>query len=425
VGGRRGRRPLGVLRAGSFALVLGLALGACEHEQVRPSLKPASQPEVAALLLKIELDARLLRHRADDRTLQHYTARLDALDTLLAHIALTTRYLAEGRMHAAEVGTEIASISFDFMRADFEATIRHIGGTVRDSCNHGLAWTGIGIQGLARDPGWADRTQEVAQALGQARSHRDNVLRAAPIANVMRVGVAAASLTSTAASMWSLTRSGLAALARLATWMERGGASFGVLQVAPEGGAAIQLVTSAGALTLTHAEVMVLVNAGQISATAAALHMMASDQPPKVHQAKAFEEWAKKLPTKPTPTDGPRNKYEIAKTGPVNYQVKGAGDEPIWADGLRSSDGHLLEAKYIENPARSPFIDGSGCPGPIRTKALVDMVKEFKRYAAVIRDASNPVVGLEVIVNDARAVPYFESLLKQFSIPGQVIVSPL
>jgi hypothetical protein len=424
MGRRRGCRALGLLKVAVLAFgVLGLA---CEHDPASQSPPEAEgRARVAARLLKIELDARLLRRRADDPTLAHYTARLDAIDALLAHIAVTTRYLAEDRRRAAEVGTDVAGVTFDLMRADLEATVRHSGGVIRSDCNKGLEWAGIGIQGLAVGPDWADRTSEVAQALARASFHRDNVVRAAPIVEVMKAGVAAASITSAAASVFSLARSGLAVLARLSAWMESGGAAFGVLQAAPEGGAAIQMVTSAGALTLTHAEVMILVNAGQLSATAAALHMMASGQPPKLpQQAKAFEQWASKLPARPTPATSPEGKYEVAKTGPLNHQVQGSGHDPIWADGLRASDGHVLEAKHVGDATISPYVDGSSCPDAIRAKVLEKLMFEFERYAAVVRDTSNPVVGLEVIVSDAKAVPLFERLMAQFSIPGQVVVSP-
>jgi hypothetical protein len=39
-------------------------------------------------------------------------------------------------------------------------------------------------------------------------------------------------------------------------------------------------------------------------------------------------------------------------------------------------------------------------------------------------DPATPVVGLEVIVNDARAVPFFEALLAEFRIPGRVVIKP-
>ncbi len=100
------------------------------------------------------------------------------------------------------------------------------------------------------------------------------------------------------------------------------------------------------------------------------------------------------------------------------------GGEEIWADGISFQTGQLLEAKFIENPANSPYISSSRIPPFIRTKAVSDVENEFRRYAAVINDPETPVVGLLVIVNIAEAVPFFESLLSQFNLPGSVIVLP-
>jgi hypothetical protein len=42
----------------------------------------------------------------------------------------------------------------------------------------------------------------------------------------------------------------------------------------------------------------------------------------------------------------------------------------------------------------------------------------------VINDPETPVVELQVIVNIEEPVPFFESLLSQFNLPGSVIVLP-
>jgi len=187
---------------------------------------------------------------------------------------------------------------------------------------------------------------------------------------------------------------------------------------------ALELVSPvAEAVTLTHAEAIALVSAGQLGGSAAALYMMASGLPPKPVDPKAFEDWIKRAPKKRTPTTSPEYKYEVRKTGPTNITVSGGGVQ-IAADGARVTDAHLLEAKYVGDPIRSPFVKGSKCPEVIRQKVLKDVTEQFRRYAAVIHDPRTPVVGLEVIVNDARVVPYFEQMMKQLGIPGQVVVSP-
>jgi hypothetical protein len=71
---------------------------------------------------------------------------------------------------------------------------------------------------------------------------------------------------------------------------------------------------------------------------------------------------------------------------------------------------------------RSPFIPGSKCGETARTRILDALMNEFARYAAVIKDPDTPVMGLEVIVSDVRAVPFFEALLRKFDIPGEVVV---
>ncbi|WP_407653817.1 hypothetical protein [Archangium lipolyticum] len=82
----------------------------------------------------------------------------------------------------------------------------------------------------------------------------------------------------------------------------------------------------------------------------------------------------------------------------------------------------MLETKYIEKPGMSPFIEGSACNDDIRQIIRTKQEKEFGRYAAVILDPATPAVGLEVIVNDARALPFFRELMSELGIPGRVVV---
>jgi hypothetical protein len=49
---------------------------------------------------------------------------------------------------------------------------------------------------------------------------------------------------------------------------------------------------------------------------------------------------------------------------------------------------------------------------------------EFRSYAAVIADGTTPAVAMEVVINDARALPFFERLLRALGIPGEVVVKP-
>ncbi len=68
----------------------------------------------------------------------------------------------------------------------------------------------------------------------------------------------------------------------------------------------------------------------------------------------------------------------------------------------------MLEAKFIEQPDRSPFVEGSKLPDFMPERILVRVEDEFLRYAAVINDPNTPVIGLEVITNEPRTDLAFE-----------------
>ena len=138
---------------------------------------------------------------------------------------------------------------------------------------------------------------------------------------------------------------------------------------------------------------------------------------------KVFDDWADNLPRKSTPTNTVKDQYEVAQTGPWNYQISGGG-EKVWADGLDAPLAAALESKFIVQPGRSPFIPGSMAPPFIRQKIVGEVTDEFRRYAAVIQDAKTPLRQLIVYVSDPAAVPFFRDLMSRFSIPGTVIVRP-
>jgi restriction endonuclease fold toxin 2 of polymorphic toxin system len=144
---------------------------------------------------------------------------------------------------------------------------------------------------------------------------------------------------------------------------------------------------------------------------------------PKKVNLQAFKEWIEKAKRRPVREDSDAYKYQRKQAGPEEMQVSGGGEQ-VWADGASMEKARLLEIKHIGDAERSPFIAGSKCAEKARTMILNALMDEFARYAAVIKDPNTPAVGLEVIVNDGRAVALFEQLLKHFGIPGEVVVRP-
>ena len=144
---------------------------------------------------------------------------------------------------------------------------------------------------------------------------------------------------------------------------------------------------------------------------------------PKKVDAKSFKQWLDKAERRPAREQPEAYAYQKKHAGPDEILVSGGGEQ-VWADGARTDTARLVEAKHVGQPDKSPFIAGSQCEDWLRLKIEKDVAGEFRRYAAVINDPSTPATFLEVIVNDARAVPYFEGLLRRFGIPGEVVVRP-
>ncbi|NES19074.1 MAG: hypothetical protein F6K41_09115 [Symploca sp. SIO3E6] len=80
------------------------------------------------------------------------------------------------------------------------------------------------------------------------------------------------------------------------------------------------------------------------------------------------EAWARSFPRKLTPTYSQRHRFQIKHCGVEEIRVRDGGEE-IWADGVNFQTGQLLEAKYIGNPANSPYILHSNIPPGYQLKA--------------------------------------------------------
>jgi len=133
--------------------------------------------------------------------------------------------------------------------------------------------------------------------------------------------------------------------------------------------------------------------------------------------------WVATLLTRPVQQPNtPFGAYQLRQTGSIEYLAVGGGSE-IWADGIRIQDCYFLEAKHVGNPTSSPFVPGSNFPAFLQPGVDADIIGEVTRYTAIINDPSTPMVGLEIITNDARAVPYFQGFLG--ALPnGRVVVRP-
>lgn len=145
--------------------------------------------------------------------------------------------------------------------------------------------------------------------------------------------------------------------------------------------------------------------------------------PRKEPDPQAFESWIRQAQRRKIQGDSPSHNFQADHVGNEEFLVRGGGKE-VWADGYRTTEAFLLEVKHVDKPESSPFIKGSRCGEAVRGMIRDKEFEQFSRYAAILKDPATPVVGLEVILNDARAVPFFESLMRELGIPGRIVVGP-
>ena len=136
---------------------------------------------------------------------------------------------------------------------------------------------------------------------------------------------------------------------------------------------------------------------------------------------KKFDEYIQGLKTKVNPRknldDGV---FERRVTGDdIQYEAIGGG-EKIWADGVNSSKRALLDAKHnpgnfytLDSYNQKPFLYG-------------DLEDEFRRYAKIIADETNPTEGLIIYISreSENSVSLFEHLASKYNVPTKVELDP-
>lgn len=403
-----------------------LVLVACERPYpTGAEVSPRPAREAARGLLQVELELEALANVIEASATPNSQDRRETIKFLRSHVARCAGWLASvdqapEHLVAAHVGLDLAGVGYDLARIDLAATWRSLDGLARQSTNSGLDAVFRAVRVLERAPSEAT-SEDVTADLLLAVAQRDKLLRTLPIANALRAGVQAASIVSGAYSLAAAVRAAGAPLQRMAAFLAGPGRAAAMLDVAA-GSAAIRLVSTGGTLVLTEAEVISLAQAGVLSTAAVQLYMMSSGRPPKVPNPRAFADWIEKAPTRaPQVPDAEHAKFQVKYAGPEERLVRASSGEEVWADGGRAADCRLLEAKYVGDPSKSPFVSASN---PVHERIRNLVREQFQRYAAIIRDLRSPAVSLEVITNDSRAVPFFEALLKDLGIPGEVVVRP-
>ena len=95
------------------------------------------------------------------------------------------------------------------------------------------------------------------------------------------------------------------------------------------------------------------------------------------------------------------------------------GDCPLFLRPI-SPGAKIVDAKAVVDEANSPQLGTSS--EFFQRLYRQDQLRELGRYRSAIQDPNNPLTTVEIISNDARAVPFWEALLRQADVPGTVVV---
>jgi RHS repeat-associated protein len=133
------------------------------------------------------------------------------------------------------------------------------------------------------------------------------------------------------------------------------------------------------------------------------------------------EQFVSTLRSWPTRTGKASGRFEVEQTGPLNYRVP-VGNETFDMDGFEATT--IIDAKYVGDPRRSPYVDGSSAPSFLRELVKQDQLDEIRRMQAIVDDPSIPFDSFQIRTNNQGAATYFERLILEREASGSVLVVP-
>ncbi|MFF0390494.1 restriction endonuclease fold toxin-2 domain-containing protein [Kitasatospora sp. NPDC004615] len=105
--------------------------------------------------------------------------------------------------------------------------------------------------------------------------------------------------------------------------------------------------------------------------------------------------------------------------------MPGANGETVWADGFRTTDGAIIDAKNVRRPGCSPRSLEGLQENKFNTNLLLSGDEsELDRYKAAIDNPANHAQYLEVDTPDPATVGYWQFLLAAHHVKSNVRVVP-
>ncbi|MCR9201148.1 MAG: hypothetical protein NXI04_21115 [Planctomycetaceae bacterium] len=129
------------------------------------------------------------------------------------------------------------------------------------------------------------------------------------------------------------------------------------------------------------------------------------------------------LQSKPARNSFVWDRFQRWAAGDTEFRVTGGG-EAYWADGIDGTA--LIDAKYA-GAGRSYYKPWSSSTeiGRTKMKGIIDQTyDEFRRARDIIADPNTPWTKLQIRTNDFEARTFFEKIMHDLDVPGEVIVYP-
>jgi hypothetical protein len=198
-------------------------------------------------------------------------------------------------------------------------------------------------------------------------------------------------------------------------------------------------LAAVGALTVATTGAVTLAGSGTAQAAPAAFPAIATVPPlPPGPPSGAFSmlspadqaaarAWQAGLDTRDPNYGTPADRaYQIRVAGQPEVHVFSAdGSTAQWADGYRPTDGALIDAKNVRDPACTPRTLQGLQENSLRTQfTIVGDTNEVSDYADAIENPANHAKYLEIDVSDPVSVGYWQYLAAARGVPADVRYIP-
>lgn len=143
-------------------------------------------------------------------------------------------------------------------------------------------------------------------------------------------------------------------------------------------------------------------------------------------QQAAAATWVAGLPQRQPNYGNPTDRaYQVRVAGTPERLMSGASGETIWADGFRTTDGAIIDAKNVRKQGCSPRTLEGLQEGAFNTSLLLSGDEsELDRYQEAISNPANRAQFLELDTNDAATTGYWQFLMAAHHVQSDVRYVP-